>query len=41
MPFKDYTGLIQETIGGGLKYFGSQEERKERSSDGSNWQCHK
>lgn len=28
MPFKDYTGLIQETIGGGLKYFGSQEERK-------------
>ena len=28
MAFKDYTGLIGDTIGGGLKYFGSQEERK-------------
>ena len=28
MAFKDYTGLIGDTIGGGLKYLGSTEERK-------------
>jgi hypothetical protein len=28
MAFKDYTGLIGDTIGGGLKYLGSQEDRK-------------
>jgi hypothetical protein len=28
MAFKDYTGLIGDTIGGGLKFLGSQEERK-------------
>ena len=28
MPFKDYTELIGGTIEGGLKFFGSQEERK-------------
>jgi hypothetical protein len=28
MAFKDYQGLIGDTIGGGLKFFGSQEERK-------------
>jgi LPXTG-motif cell wall-anchored protein len=28
MPFKDYSSSIADVIGGGLKFFGSQEERK-------------
>lgn len=28
MAFKDYSGTIGDVIGGSLKYFGSQEERK-------------
>ena len=28
MPFKDYTGLIGDTIGSGLGYLGKQEETK-------------
>ena len=28
MAFKDYTGLIGDTVGGGLSFFAKQEERK-------------
>lgn len=28
MPFSDYSSSIADVIGGGLKFFGSQEERK-------------